>query len=75
MREHEHSSEAIRSQLAAGPLHNYLRDWIYGDIGGAVTTFAIVSGVAGAELSPPICSCSGSPISSPMGFPWPPAII
>jgi VIT1/CCC1 family predicted Fe2+/Mn2+ transporter len=50
--EHEHSVEAIRERLAAGPAHNYLRDWIYGGIDGAVTTFAVVSGVAGAQLSP-----------------------
>lgn len=50
--EHEHSVEAIRDRLAAGPTHNYLRDWIYGGIDGAVTTFAVVSGVAGAQLSP-----------------------
>ena len=50
--EHEHSAEAIHERLVAGPTHNYLRDWIYGGIDGAVTTFAVVSGVAGAELSP-----------------------
>jgi VIT1/CCC1 family predicted Fe2+/Mn2+ transporter len=50
--EHEHSVEAIKERLAAGPTHNYLRDWIYGGIDGAVTTFAVVSGVAGAQLSP-----------------------
>ncbi len=50
--EHEHSTEAIANRLAAGPKQNYLRDWIYGGIDGAVTTFAVVSGVAGAELSP-----------------------
>jgi len=49
--EHEHSAEAIRKRLAAGPSHNYLRDWIYGGIDGSVTTFAVVSGVAGARLS------------------------
>jgi VIT1/CCC1 family predicted Fe2+/Mn2+ transporter len=38
--------------LIAGPTHNYLRDWIYGGIDGSVTTFAVVSGVAGAQLSP-----------------------
>ena len=50
--EHEHSAEAIKRRLAEGPKHNYLRDWIYGGIDGSVTTFAVVSGVAGARLSP-----------------------
>ena len=50
--EHEHSAEAIKNRLARGPQHNYLRDWIYGGIDGSVTTFAVVSGVAGAGLSP-----------------------
>lgn len=50
--EHEHSREAIRERLAAGPRHSYLRDWIYGGIDGAVTTFAVVTGVVGAKLSP-----------------------
>jgi VIT1/CCC1 family predicted Fe2+/Mn2+ transporter len=50
--EHEHTVEAIRKRLSAGPRQNYLRDWIYGGIDGAVTTFAVVSGVVGARLSP-----------------------
>lgn len=49
--EHEHSPEAIKKRLSDGVRHNYLRDWVYGGIDGAVTTFAIVSGVVGAELS------------------------
>jgi len=52
--EHEHTPEAIRKRLAAGPSQSYLRDWVYGGIDGTVTTFAIVSGVAGAQLSPRI---------------------
>src|SRR6185436_11356072 len=52
--EHEHSAEAIHERLVAGPAHNYLRDWIYGGIDGSVTTFAVVSGVAGAQLSPAV---------------------
>jgi VIT1/CCC1 family predicted Fe2+/Mn2+ transporter len=48
---HEHTPEAIRERLEAGPQPSYLRDWIYGGIDGAVTTFAIVSGVVGANLS------------------------
>lgn len=50
--EHEHTIEAIRERLSAAPRQNYLRDWIYGGIDGSVTTFAVVSGVAGARLSP-----------------------
>lgn len=49
--EHDHHPEAIRSRLADGPQASYLRDWIYGGIDGAVTTFAVVSGVMGAGLS------------------------
>jgi len=48
--EHEHSIQAIRNRLAAGPRQNYLRDWIYGGIDGSVTTFAVVTGVTGARL-------------------------
>jgi len=50
--EHEHTVDAIRERLAAGPHQNYLRDWIYGGIDGLVTTFAVVSGVVGAGFSP-----------------------
>src|SRR5262245_6494160 len=49
--EHEHSPDAIRKRLNDGPVHNYLRDWIYGGIDGSITTFAVVTGVAGAQLS------------------------
>lgn len=49
--EHSHTDEAIKSRLAT-MRHSYIRDWIYGGIDGAVTTFAVVSGVAGAQLSP-----------------------
>ncbi len=48
---HEHTPEAIRARLERGPQPSYLRDWIYGGIDGAVTTFAIVSGVVGAYLA------------------------
>ncbi len=46
-----HSEEAIAHRLDAGPQHSYLKDGIYGSIDGAVTTLAVVSGVAGAGLS------------------------
>jgi VIT1/CCC1 family predicted Fe2+/Mn2+ transporter len=49
--EHEHSPDAIQRRLETGPKQNYLRDWIYGGIDGAVTTLAVVTGVAGAQLS------------------------
>ncbi|MCZ4271025.1 VIT1/CCC1 transporter family protein [Maritalea porphyrae] len=49
--DHKHSKEAIHQRLSNGPKISYLRDWIYGGIDGAVTTFAIVAGVVGAELS------------------------
>ncbi|HHG90514.1 MAG TPA: hypothetical protein ENJ90_08565 [Devosia sp.] len=49
--DHSHAPEDIAARLAKGPKVNYLRDWIYGGIDGAVTTFAIVAGVVGAELS------------------------
>jgi VIT1/CCC1 family predicted Fe2+/Mn2+ transporter len=49
--QHSHTEEAIRRRLIEGPSLNYLRDWVYGGIDGAVTTFAIVAGVVGAELS------------------------
>lgn len=47
----DHSPQAIRRRIEAGPQHNYVRDFVYGAIDGAVTTFAIVAGVAGAQLS------------------------
>lgn len=48
---HSHSPEAIRKRLAAGPKQVYIKDFVYGAIDGAVTTFAVVSGVAGAGMS------------------------
>lgn len=46
-----HTPQAIRARLKTGPQQYYLRDWVYGGIDGAVTTFAIVCGVTGAHLS------------------------
>lgn len=47
----QHSPGAIRDRLAEPPGPSYLRDFIYGAIDGAVTTFAIVAGAAGANLA------------------------
>ena len=49
--EHEHTHEAIHQRLKQGARASYLRDWVYGGIDGAVTTFAVIAGVAGASLS------------------------
>lgn len=47
----EHEPEAIRSRVYTAASHSYLGDAVLGAIDGAVTTFAIVAGVIGAELS------------------------
>ncbi len=49
--EAEHTPSAIERRLGAATKHSYMRDFIYGAIDGAVTTFAVVSSVEGARLS------------------------
>lgn len=49
--EHSHDVEEITKRLAEENKPSYVRDWVYGGIDGAVTTFAIVAGVVGAQLS------------------------
>jgi len=44
----DHSPEAIAERLAMGPRKVFIKDFVYGGIDGAVTTFAVVTGVAGA---------------------------
>jgi VIT1/CCC1 family predicted Fe2+/Mn2+ transporter len=47
----DHTTEAIARRLAAAKNHSYLGDFVLGAVDGAVTTFAIVAGAAGAGLS------------------------
>ena len=49
--EHGHHPGEIAERLEKGPRASYLRDWVYGGIDGTVTTFAIMAGVVGADLS------------------------
>lgn len=48
--EEDHTPHAVQARLAETPPPSYLSDFIYGAIDGAVTTFAVVAGVAGADL-------------------------
>ncbi len=52
--EHSHQHAAIAQRVQGKVGHSYLRDFVYGAIDGTVTTFAVVSGVAGAGLNPKI---------------------
>lgn len=49
--EHSHSPEAIRERIAGSTQHSYLGDFVLGAVDGSVTTFAVVAGAAGAQLS------------------------
>ncbi|WP_029042455.1 VIT1/CCC1 transporter family protein [Cucumibacter marinus] len=49
--DHSDAPNDVAARLHKAPSVNYLRDWIYGGIDGAVTTFAVVAGVIGANLS------------------------
>lgn len=49
--EHGHSPKDIAARLSDAGRPSYMKDMVLGGIDGAVTTFAIVAGVAGAALS------------------------
>lgn len=46
-----HTTEAIKGSAEHHKSGSYVGDFVYGAIDGSVTTFAVVSGVAGAALS------------------------
>ena len=46
----DHTPRAVSRRLGQRPSPSYLHDFIYGAVDGAVTTFAVVAGVAGADL-------------------------
>ena len=48
--EAEHTPAGVSARLRRRPAPSYLHDFIYGAVDGAVTTFAVVAGVAGANL-------------------------
>ena len=47
----DHTEEAIRRRLDEGPKESYLGDIVLGAVDGTVTTFAVVCGMVGAQLS------------------------
>lgn len=51
MLEHGHGLTEIAERIGTPGKRSYLRDAVFGAIDGAVTTFAIVAGVVGADLS------------------------
>lgn len=55
----EHTIEAIRNRLQKETQHNYLGDFILGGVDGTVTTFAVISSIAGAGLSSKIALILG----------------
>lgn len=49
-----YDDEDVRKEHGLGEGYNWVTDFVYGGIDGAVTTFAVVAGVEGASLSLPI---------------------
>ena len=55
----DHTPEAVARRLKAAAHHSYLSDLVLGAIDGTVTTFAIVAGVAGADMPPHVAIILG----------------
>jgi VIT1/CCC1 family predicted Fe2+/Mn2+ transporter len=55
----QHAPETIARRLESGNRPSYLGDAVLGSIDGAVTTFAVVAGAAGAGLSPAVALVIG----------------
>jgi VIT1/CCC1 family predicted Fe2+/Mn2+ transporter len=55
----EHTPGAVRARLLSTSQHSYLGDFVLGAVDGTVTTFAVVSGVAGAGLEQKIALILG----------------
>ena len=56
----EHAPWHVRKRVREAPTASHLHDFIYGAIDGTVTTFAVVSGVAGANLDASIVIILGA---------------
>jgi VIT1/CCC1 family predicted Fe2+/Mn2+ transporter len=56
----EHSPEAIRRRLEGRKKVSYLGDAVLGAIDGCVTTFAVVAGASGGNLSPAVALLLGT---------------
>ena len=54
-----HTEQAIAERLATATGHSYLGDFVLGAVDGTVTTFAVVTGVAGANLPVPVAIILG----------------
>ena len=52
--EHQHDPASVAQRVTGRSPHSYLRDFVYGAIDGTVTTFAVVSSIAGAGINPEI---------------------
>jgi VIT1/CCC1 family predicted Fe2+/Mn2+ transporter len=57
--DHEHRPEVIREKLKRPAKENVVSDAVLGGVDGCVTTFAVVSGVVGAGLSPSVALVLG----------------